>query len=339
VKTTIKLHIQWHILALLFLSLTGCANSILTPPPTPTLHPAAASATAQPHATLIPGAFLTPIPATPTFTPVPTPTPVVHIIEQGDTLFGVVIEYGITLDALLYANGISADDILRIGQVLVIPMEETGEESGSGMVVPVGNMILPTPTPLVLTINDATLYETPAGGLWCMGEVVNTTPNPITNLQVRITLTALDDTPLLSHVTLAAADYLLPDQRAPFAILFDKPPVGTAKAATLLLRGENISAVTAGFVPLDVVQPNGSVSGPQYKVTGLLHNRTEANVTRLTVVVTLYDADTRVIGYRQQVWAEATLGVGQNYDFKILLTPQGLAAPADYQVIAWAVME
>lgn len=312
---------------------------MLTPPPTATPHPVSTRLAVNPTVTLIPGAFLTPIPATPTFTPVPTPTPVIHVIEQGDTLFGVVIEYGITLDALLYANGIGADDILRIGQSLIIPMEEFDEEMVSGMVVPVGNMILPTPTPLPLTIEGVALYETPAGGLWCMGEVINTTPNPITNLQVRVTLMALDDTPLLSHFTLAAADYLPPEQRAPFAILFDKPPVGTSKANTQLLRGENISSITAGFIPLDVVQPEGATSGPQYRVTGLLMNNNDVTVVRLVAVVTLYDANASVIGYRQQVWDDVSLGAGQTRNFQVLLTPQGLDTPADFQVIAWAVVE
>jgi LysM repeat protein len=51
---------------------------------------------------------------TPTFTPSPTPTPVIHIIERGDTLFGVALDYGVTLEALVYANSIEATDILRV---------------------------------------------------------------------------------------------------------------------------------------------------------------------------------------------------------------------------------
>ncbi len=324
------------LVALSLFLLTNC-KAILTPPP-PAAPPAARSQTPRLTPTFAPGSFLTPIPATPTFTPVPTATPVIHVVAQNDTLFGIALEYGVSLDAILLVNGITADSILSIGQSIVIPTEEQ-ETGGEGMAAPVGNMILPTPTPLTLTIGDVSLYETPAGGLWCLGEVRNTTQGPITNLQVQIILVAADGTPLLAYTTLAAADYLEPDKHAPFAVLFDAPPEGVADAQAALLRAETISAITASFVPLDVSEATGAVSGPQYKVSGVLANRTGFNVSRLAVVVTLYDADRNVIGYRQKIQEETVLAAEQSLPFQILLTPQGLDTPAAFQVIAWAIIQ
>ncbi len=319
------------------LVLTNC-KGVITPPPM-AAPPAARSQTPRPTATFAPGSFLTPIPATPTFTPVPTATPVVHVVAQNDTLFGIALEYGVSLDAILLVNGITADSILSIGQSIVIPTEEQESGSEGGMVAPVGNMILPTPTPLTLTIGKVSLYETPAGGLWCLGEVRNTTQGPITNLQVQIVLAAADGTPLVAYTTLAAADYLEPDKRAPFAVLFDAPPNGVDTAQAALLRAETISDITSSFVPLDITDVTGAVSGPQYKVSGVLNNHTGFNVSRLAVVVTLYDAQRNVIGYRQEVQEETVLVAEQSLPFQILLTPQGLDDPAAYQVIAWAVIQ
>jgi LysM repeat protein len=263
---------------------------------------------------------------------------VVHIVAQGNTLFGIALEYGVTVDALVQANGLDVNQYLRIGQTLVIPvgMEEEGEELG--MVAPVGHMILATPTPLPLDIAGATLYQTPVGGVWCMGEVVNTTDGPITNMQVQVTLITADGIPLQSSVALAAADYLAPQARAPFAVLFKSPPAGYADVQVSLLRGEAVSAITADFVPLDVVQTAGAVSGPQYRVTGLLVNNSGAAVRRMTVVVTLYDREGKVLGYRQTVLdTETALLVGQSREFRILLTPQGLEPPASFQILTWGV--
>ncbi|MBN2005151.1 MAG: LysM peptidoglycan-binding domain-containing protein [Anaerolineae bacterium] len=320
-----------------FLFLTGC-RAILTPPPA-AAPPAARSQTPRPTPTFAPGSFLTPIPATPTFTPVPTATPVIHVVAQNDTLFGIALEYGVSLDAILLANGITADSILSIGQNIIIPMGTEEETTSGGLVAPVENIILPTPTPLPLTIGNASLYETPAGGLWCLGEVRNTTQGPITNLHVQIVLVAADGTPLLAQTTLAAADYLEPDKRAPFAVLFDKPPQGVDRAQTALLRAETISDITDSFVPLDATGVAGTISGPQYKVSGLLVNHTGFNVSRIAVVVTLYNSDEHVIGYRQKVEEETVLAAEQSMPFQILLTPQGLDAPATFQVIAWAVIQ
>jgi murein DD-endopeptidase MepM/ murein hydrolase activator NlpD len=259
-------------------------------------------------------------------------------VAQGNTLLGIALEYGVSVDALVQANGLDLNEYLSIGQILVIPVATEEEGGDSGMVAPVGHMILATPTPLPLDIVGATLYQTPVGGVWCMGEVVNTTDGPVTNIQVQVTLVAAGGIPLQSSIVLAAADYLAPGARAPFAVLFKSPPTGYADVQVSLLRGETVSAITAGFAPLDVAQPSGAVSGPQYRVTGLLVNNTGAAVSRITVVVTLYDVDGKVIGYRQTVLDdETTLPAGQSQEFKILLTPQGLEPPASFQVLAWGV--
>ncbi|HOU14009.1 MAG TPA: FxLYD domain-containing protein [Anaerolineae bacterium] len=323
----------WLILAL---SLTAC-DAVVTPLPTPTAPPTG-TPTPRATATLAPGAFLTPIPPTVTLTPSPTPTPVVHVVEQGNTLLGIALEYGVTVDALVQVNGLDPSQYLHIGQVLIIPLGEEEELTDMGIVVPVGNMILATPTPLPLDISGVALYQTPVGGVWCMGEVVNTTGSPVTNLQVQAALVAHDGTPLALSVALAAADYLAPSGRAPFAVLFKSPPSGYTDVRVSLLRGETVSAITADFTPLDVVHPVGAVSGPQYRVTGQLVNNTGISVSRISVVVTLYDREGKVIGYRQMLFDKAvTLSPGQSKEFKLLLTPQGLEPPASFQVLAWGV--
>mgnify|MGYP000346295033 CR=1 FL=1 len=322
---------------LLVLVLTTACQVVVTPPPTATPLPTVIP-TLRTTAALSPNGFLTPIPPTATLTPSPSPTPVVHVVVQGNTLLGIALEYGVSVDALVQANGLNVNEYLSIGQILVIPTETEEEGAGMGILAPVGNMILATPTPLPLDIVGATLYQTPVGGVWCMGEVVNTTDAPITNMQVQVTLVTADGTPLQSSVALAAADYLAPDARAPFAVLFKAPPTGYADVRVSLLRGETVSAITAGFVPLDVAQPSGAVSGPQYRVTGLLVNNTGTAVSRITVVVTLYDVDGKVIGYRQTILDdEAILPAGQSREFETLLTPHGLEPPASFQVLAWGV--
>lgn len=261
-----------------------------------------------------------------------------HVVAQGNTLFGIALEYGVGVDALVQANGLDVNQYLSIGQTLVIPIGMEEETETLGMVAPVGHMILATPTPLPLEIVGATLYQTPVGGVWCMGEVVNTTGGPITNIQVQVTLVTADGLPLQSSTVLAAADYLAPEARAPFAVLFKTPPAGYVDAQVSLLRGEAVSAITAGFIPLDVAQPVGAVSGPQYRVTGLLVNNSGTAVSRIAVVVTLYDREGKVIGYRQTVLdAETVLQAGQSREFRVLLTPQGLEPPTSFQVLAWGV--
>jgi LysM repeat protein len=50
-----------------------------------------------------------------------TPTPLVHVVEAGDTLYGIALEHGVSLDSLLAANAIENPDLLRIGQTIIVP--------------------------------------------------------------------------------------------------------------------------------------------------------------------------------------------------------------------------
>lgn len=61
-------------------------------------------------------------------TPPPTPTPqLAHIVKPGDTLWGVALVYGLTLETLLAYNDISVNALLQEGQELYIrpPVTET----------------------------------------------------------------------------------------------------------------------------------------------------------------------------------------------------------------------
>lgn len=66
--------------------------------------------------------LLIPVPETvPTNTPLAPGTGKVHIVAEGDTLGGVALEYDVTIEAILAANNLDADDFITVGQELVIP--------------------------------------------------------------------------------------------------------------------------------------------------------------------------------------------------------------------------
>lgn len=55
---------------------------------------------------------------TPTFTPLP---PIIHIVQKGESVGIIAKQYGVSEKAVLEANGLQADSIIRIGQELIIP--------------------------------------------------------------------------------------------------------------------------------------------------------------------------------------------------------------------------
>jgi LysM repeat protein len=116
---------------------TAAATATLTPTLTATSAPTA-DPTEAVLATLeairaTQQAAATPTPE-PTATPEPEPTPVpepepeppaqqVYVVQPGDTLRGIAEEFGVSVDALLNANGLTPEegDQIRPGQELIIP--------------------------------------------------------------------------------------------------------------------------------------------------------------------------------------------------------------------------
>ena len=101
---------------------TPSAQPTATPEPsTPTPRPTPAPATPVP-ATPEP----TPV-ATPEPTPEPEPTPAPEAatdqykVVAGDTLLGIALELGVTLDSILELNPDLDPDALQIGQIILVP--------------------------------------------------------------------------------------------------------------------------------------------------------------------------------------------------------------------------
>ena len=73
----------------------------------------------------------------------PTPTLTVYVVQSGDTLGSIAEQFGVPVEDILRANGLTDPDVLDVGQTLVIPVE---------------GFVFPTATPAALPTHVA---ETP----------------------------------------------------------------------------------------------------------------------------------------------------------------------------------
>ena len=316
------------VLAAVLIALAACGE-VATPRPTAT-PPRVAGNT--PTVTLPPALRPTstaPIEPPPdTATPTITPTPIVHIVQAGETLLGIALDYGVDVDRLQAVNDIEDPRYLRVGQELVIPTGEEATDDTPGL-------LLPTPTPMPFGVRGVAFYETPVGSLWCLGEIVNTAPVTITNVQVRVTLFAEAGQPVARVDAFAAADLIPPGQRSPFGILFTSPPVGWASSQVVIVRGEAAGEMATSYVPIAVTEATGQPSGPQFQVSGSVQNTSpEQAAGSVHVIATTYDDQGMVTGFRQgSVPLDEPLTPGATAPFSLLFNFHG-DEPADYHVIA-----
>ena len=94
--------------------------SAATPTPTPTMPASTPSPLPSPSPSPSPTATAAPTPTrTPTVTP--APTPLLHVVKHNETLSSIAGLYGVSVAALISANGITDRNVIITGQVLIIP--------------------------------------------------------------------------------------------------------------------------------------------------------------------------------------------------------------------------
>lgn len=89
--------------------------------------------TATPSRTLpppTPAGTDTPTPPPPTVPPPPTSTPFVHTIVEGDTLLGIALRYGVTVEDIQAANPEVNPNLLVVGTQVIVPIPLDGGGGG-----------------------------------------------------------------------------------------------------------------------------------------------------------------------------------------------------------------
>jgi LysM repeat protein len=268
------------------------------------------------------------VPATPSATPEPTvtPTPIIYTIQKGDTLIPIARKFGVTVQEITDANGITDPHRLRIGQEIIIPVP-AGES---------GPTVVPTPTPVALQIQGLAFHRTPVDSLWCLGEVVNLSGQPAEEVQVQVSLHDEQGRLLVSGAAFTEIDIVPDGGRAPFAIHFAGSPPGFAQYQTQVLGGVPSTHLGPRYPDLEVIEDQGEwLDENNYRVRGQVLNSGQAEAEKVAVIVTLYDSEAHVVGARAvDIPAEVFLA-GAMAPFEVELTPLGPVARYDVQVQGW----
>jgi LysM repeat protein len=262
--------------------------------------PAETSATASPTASLLPLPVASatqklevPRDVTPGAEAIgPTPTPFVHIIQQGETMLGIALRYGVSLEDLILVNPGVDPGFLTIGESLRIPGEE-GEAVDT---------LLPTPTPVPVNLGPIECYSSPSGTLTCLLECQNDDIDPIRGLTVLVRLFDRAGEEIGLQLANAPLELLLPGQSLPLSAYFSEAPPDFryAEASILaairvqeveenvLLAGENLEWEVEG-IGTRLVKLDGSLDLENISVNA-------GDIVR--IVGRAYAEDGRLTGYQ-----------------------------------------
>lgn len=306
---------QWLPYLVLILALSACGQVMTRVPPLP----ASPSATATLEliflatSTSLPVPSLIPVATEPAHTPTPTPTPIIHAVEPGDTLVAIAAHYRTTSNAIQLANPGLRPELLQIGQKIIIPAGEA--QAGEPF-------LLLESTPLPLEFRGLGFYHTPVGGLWALGEVFNPTQYLADNVQVAVALLSQWGTPLADQKGWVARDLIPPGESAPFGILFTDPPADPGGHLITLVSAETATRPSGVLTQLTSSEVQGGPAGAYFRVTGMIQNEGNQDMQEIIVLVTLYDDENRVTGFRQQK-LPGPLPAGTAVQFDVRLSPGG----------------
>jgi hypothetical protein len=201
---------------------------------------------------------------------------------------------------------------LQVGQNLIIPV-------GGSATTLQDNALLPSPTPAPLQIRGENFFRTAAGSFECLGEVFNPTGAPLNNVQLQINL--LDDANnVLKTATLYVSLEVIPaNASAPFRVLFTDPPSTITRVEVKPLRGETIDP-SVRYANVQVTKSEGAPAGKQYRVVGEVTNQDAGLARKVRLIVTTFDENNRVVGYRYLVLSDAAVQPNQVLPFDVTLT-------------------
>lgn len=274
---------------LIFFSLVGCSRYV----PEITLEPTVTLRALLPYRT--PTATEPPPTATPMenlpVTPAPSPTPFIHQVVSGETMLGIAIRYGVTLEALQASNPEVDPRFLSVGAKLIIPL--AGEIQ----------VMIPTPTPAIKDLVEPVCYRTGDGGAWCIVLVENKSGAVVENLSAWIGLFGESSKIIASQVAVGPMNILRPGQAMPLMAYFKSPLPSDFVAKAELLTAVEIAANDTRYLDWQLADLSVVIkadTAQEARVSGMIV-QPEGNSlpNQIWVAAIAYDLGGRVVGMRK----------------------------------------
>lgn len=238
-------------------------------------------------------------------TPVPTSTPQVYAVQQGDTLSGIAEKFNVSLDALRAANPDLKTSILSIGQTLFIPDPSAPLAAAS------------TPTPVPAPVTQTVCHPTADSGLWCFALIQNDSDGYLENVSAQITLLDESGGVIASQTAFPPLDIIAPHSSLPVYVHF--PNISeTIKPQVQILSAMQTSGIR--YLPASLHNTIAEIDwdGKFAQVSGQITLPAESDAAnQVWVAAVAYDKNGTVVGVKRWEGGALEPGAMIRFDFSV----------------------
>lgn len=238
--------------------------------------------------------------------PTPAPTPITHVVANGETLIGIAVKYGVGLEELQAANPAVSAQFLSVGTQLIIPAS-----ASSAPIQAVG-----APTPVPLTFGEPQCFPTAIRGWLCLVEAINPNATAVEAVSARLTLAGADGLPLAEAMADPIANVIAPGGGVPLVSRFAPPAPAFAALGVQTVTALPLADVASRFILLETLDVTTEMRGVEWTVRGMVRNPAAVNVARARIALALYSEAGMPVGARQ-IDLEAGLAAGEARAFII----------------------
>jgi len=279
--------VTWVLFAVYVMA--GCSQ----PAPATLLQPTNTRSVLAPYLTptaIVPSPTMTPVKSLPV-TPAPSPTPFTHVVVKGETMLGIALRYGVTLEALQAANPSIDPQFLSVDTALIVPL---GDEIA---------VTAATPTPVPVEWDEPVCYRTADDGAWCFVLVENKMDTALENLSAWIGLFGNDGEIIASQVAVGPINILRSRQAMPLMAYFQPPLPADIAVRAELLTAISIPEDDERYLDWPLADLAIEIMGDMLKearVTGrIMQPEDTTSPGQVWIAAIAYDQSDQVVGVRK----------------------------------------
>jgi LysM repeat protein len=305
-----KRHFAWLVVVAMLSACLPVGQKPLpvsTPTPAGQLTPYLTSTATLPATPAKPGKTVS---ATPLPSPSPTPRP--YTVKKGDTVGGIALAYGLSVEAILAANPQLNPNLMVVGSTLVIPASPAAPAKA-----PAAD--LPTTTPLPVRLDGVHCVAVPDGGAWCFVVAHNPQKSGVESVSVTIRIADGNGKGVQTQEAYALLNLLPGKGTLPLAVYFPPAVPKTIQASAELLTALPVESGSDRYLTASLTKVKTDIlaDGLSANVGGVVTlDKGSATAHQVWVLLIASDASGQVIGLRRwEMASDQILKAGKQAPF------------------------